>query len=180
MPQKLVASAKVELMQFFIKHQKFVDRPDLSRDEIRHLNLAELDLQMQSIETILSADVDEQDLYLIDKNRVTAQEYETWQLLINLMDGKVNFQGKLGPSLLNFFEFYKIVQESDQNGTLISRVLEMHSAREQDALQQFLKQRKLLDEINDLSFSFSEGEIEISVRPILTAHKEEVADLEKS
>jgi hypothetical protein len=30
-------------------------------------------------------------------------------LFINLIDGKVNFQGKLGPSLLNFFEFYKIV-----------------------------------------------------------------------
>ena len=78
-------------MKFFIKHQKFVVRPNLSPDEIRHLNLFELDLQMQSIETILSADADEQDLYLIDKNRVTTQEYETWQLLINLIDGKVNF-----------------------------------------------------------------------------------------
>jgi len=33
---------------------------------------------MQSIETILSADSVEEDLYLIDKNRVTAHEYETW------------------------------------------------------------------------------------------------------
>jgi hypothetical protein len=38
----------------------------------------------------------------------------------------------------------------------------MHSAKEQDALQQFLKQRKLLDEIKELSFSFSESELEIS------------------
>lgn len=56
----------------------------------------------------------------------------------------------------------------------------MHKHKEQDAFQQFLSQRQLLENLNELSLDLGCTEVDIGERPILTTQGEDLDKLQEA